>query len=217
MFKRDWFGETLRERIPILIFTLAFLSVYGIINQYLSGKGGFVASIAAIDGNMPLLPVFVVPYVVGIPLIGLFPLFAAWKFPRDLFRRYLLGLYTVMLIGYTIWLLFPAYVVKEPIDGEGLFTNWVKMLHDGDDTYGTHNAIPSSHVYYITIAMCYYIQYDKRLVKPFILFAIVNALSTMFTHQHYFLDVLAGLLVTWVAFAVSSWWVNSRQQAKNDV
>lgn len=196
MLKRDWFGNTFRERIPLVAFLLAWQCWYFVINQYLKDKGGFVADLDVIDGNMPLLPIFVIPYLLGLSMMPIFTLFAAWKFPRDLFQRYAIAFFAIMCIGYTLWLIFPAYVVKEPIEGSGFFTDLLKRLHSGDDDYGTHNAIPSSHVYYVTIAICYYISWNRKLFIPGIIFATFNALSTMFTHQHYFLDVIAGWVQT---------------------
>lgn len=195
-------GESFKERLPIVAAVFMYQMVYFPINRYLHNKGGFVASVEAIDGRMPLIPVFVVPYVLSFMLFPLFPVFAAWKFPRRLFQSYMVSQMTVMSLGFSIWVAVPAYVIKAPIEGDGFFLNLVKMLHGGDDTYGTHNAIPSSHVYYVTMAMCYFIMYDRRWFAPMVVFAVVNALSTMLTHQHYFMDVITGLAVTWFA-----WWL----------
>lgn len=205
--KRDWFGENFRERLPLLLFLLIFQTLYFLINRFNANRGGFVADIPAIDGKMPLIGVFVVPYIGGLVLMPLFPAYAAWKFPRHLFQEYALGFFTIMCVGYSIWIIFPAYVIKEPINGSGIFIDLVKKLHSGDDSYGTHNAIPSSHVYYVTLAMCYYIRYNRKLFAPFATFAVVNALSTMFTHQHYFLDVIAGFLTTWSVYEVTRRWL----------
>lgn len=194
----DWFGEGLRQRLPVLGFLLVFQWLYFPINQI--HEGGFTANIPEIDGNMPLIPVFVVAYVASILMMPVFPLFAAWKFPRELFREYMVAFFAIMVMGYLLWILIPAYVEKQPIQETGFFADRLRDLHEGDEGYGTHNALPSSHVYYMTLAVCYYILYNKKLFWPGVLFAAVNGLSTMFTHQHYFLDVLAGLLLTWVTY-----------------
>jgi membrane-associated phospholipid phosphatase len=205
MLNYDWFGNNLRERIPLVAFLLTWQTLYFVINRYLADKGGWVADIEAIDGNMPLIPVFAVPYILGLGLMPFFTITAAWKFPRDLFQRYAIAFFIIMTLGFAIWLLFPAYVVKEPVEGSGFFRDMVKKLHGGDDSYGTHNAIPSSHVYYVTIAMCYFILWKPT--RPMFIFgvtfAVINALSTMLTHQHYLLDVLAGWLQTIVVFELT--------------
>lgn len=203
MFKRDWFGGGFKERLPVMLFMQAFMLLYFPINQFNATRGGFVPRLDAIDGAMPLMPIFVVPYAIGFAMMGGFPFLASIIMPRALFQQYMLGLFTVIVIGFSIWLLFPAYVIKAPIEGSGFFTDLLKMLHDGDATYGTHNAIPSSHVYYITLATLYFVQLGRRWFWPMTAFAIVNALSTMLTHQHYFMDVLAGFAVTIIAFQVS--------------
>lgn len=199
----DWFGDGLRQRLPLLVFLLAFQCLYFPINQI--HEGGFTANIPAIDSKLPLIPEFVVAYVMSILLMPLFPLYAAWKFPRELFREYMVAFFAIMVMGYTLWILIPAYVEKQPVKETGYFANMVEELHEGDEGYGTHNALPSSHVYYMTLAICYYILYNKKLFWPGVIFAAINGLSTMFTHQHYFLDVVAGLLLTAVAYELSKW------------
>lgn len=201
---RDIFQAGFRNRLPLMIFLLSFQALYFPINQYLSAKGGGTnVAMSSVDGNMPLLPVFVVAYALGFAVMPLLPLYAAWKFPRDLFQQYAVAFFLIMCCGYTIWLVFPAYVVKAPIEGDGFFTGLIKMLHSNDDNYGTYNAVPSSHVYYVTLAMCYYLLYNRRLFIPFSIFAVCNALSTMFTHQHYFIDVITGFALVWAVYGFS--------------
>ncbi len=207
MWKRDWFGHSFAQRLPILTLSIVTMHLYFPINQFNAGRGGVVPRIDAIDGHMPLLPIFVVPYIIGFFMMGGFPILAAWKFPRALFQEYMVALFMVVLTGFFFWLAFPAYVLKEPIQGSGLFTDFVKLLHDGDESYGTHNAIPSSHVYYITLAMIYFARYNPRWVVPMGAFTIINALSTMFTWQHYFLDVLSGFLLCAVVYTMANKWV----------
>jgi|GEM_PF-1388962 len=207
MLKRDWFAEGFKNRFPILALVLAYSLVYFPINRYLMDKGGWVADIELIDGNMPLIPIFVVPYIIGLLMIGIFPLWATFKLPRDLYQEYIVALLVVMTMGFSLWLLVPAYVIKEPITETGFFADLLRGFHTGDDTTGVHNAIPSSHVYYVTIATLFFIQWRRRLIVPLLIFAVLNALSTMFTHQHYILDVLAGFGVTALAYGITNVWL----------
>ncbi|MFP4322412.1 MAG: phosphatase PAP2 family protein [Anaerolineales bacterium] len=205
--KRDWFGETFIQRIPLLIIIFSMMMLYFPINQFNAGRGGVVPRIEAIDGQMPLIAIFVVPYVVGFWAMGLFPLLAAIVFSRSLFQEYMMALFLVVMVGFFFWLAFPAYVEKAPIEQEGFWVDMVKLLHDGDESYGTHNAIPSSHVYYITLAMIYFARHGRRWVLPIAAFAVINALSTLFTWQHYFLDVLAGFALCAVVYTITDKWV----------
>lgn len=194
---RDWFGNSLRERWPLLLFLLAFQSLYFPINQIVSG--GVHLYIPQIDGAIPRLSIFVIPYAMGFTLMPIFPLIAAWKFPRQLFQEYAIAFFAIMCIGFTIWLVFPAYIVKHSFEPEGFFDHLLYSLHDGDSSYGTHNSFPSSHVYYITLAMVYLWRKWPKQWMTWVTFTFTNAVSTLFTHQHYFVDVLSGLVLTWLA------------------
>ena len=204
MLKRDWFGDTFRSRIPIVLLIYGIQLLYFPINIYLQDKGGFKADIAAIDGEMPLLPIFIVPYYMGLASMPFWHAIAAWKFPRRLFQQYVVAFLTVMVGGFLLWVIFPAYVEKDVIEGSGFFTDILKNLHEGDDQYGNHNAIPSSHVYYITIAVLFFIQHNRKLIIPLLIWAVLNALSTMFTHQHYFLDVITGFMHTYLGYLLAT-------------
>jgi membrane-associated phospholipid phosphatase len=192
---RDWFGNTLRERWPLLLFIIAFQSLYFPINQIVSG--GVHLYIPQIDGEMPRLSIFVIPYAMGFVLMPLFPIIAAWKFSRQVFQEYAIAFFAIMVIGFTIWLLFPAYIVKHSFEPNGFFDDLLYNLHDGDSTYGTHNSFPSSHVYYVTLAMVFF---WRKWPKQWVIwgtFTVVNAVSTLFTLQHYFVDVVSGFALTW--------------------
>ncbi|MCQ3929013.1 MAG: hypothetical protein DPW16_01020 [Chloroflexi bacterium] len=194
---RDWFGNSLRERWPLLLFLLAFQSLYFPINQVVSG--GVHLYIPQIDGNIPRLSIFVIPYAMGFMLMPIFPLLAAWKFSRQMFQEYAIAFFSVMVLGFIIWLAMPAYIIKHSFEPNGFFDQLLYQLHDGDSSYGTHNSFPSSHVYYVTVAMVYFWRKWPKQWISWATFTVANAASTLFTHQHYFADVVAGFALTWFA------------------
>jgi membrane-associated phospholipid phosphatase len=129
---------------------------------------------------------------------------AAWFLPRQLFQAFAVSFFIIMLIGFTIWIVFPAYVIKAPFTPGNIFDEWTRDLHIRDRDYGNHNALPSSHVYYITLLLYFFARKWPRGWFLWVTLAVINAWSTMLTHQHYFLDVLAGFVLTifvlWITY-----------------
>lgn len=201
----DMFDQK-RDRIPLLLLIIGIQSLYFPLNR--TGTSAARVDLSLIDGVMPLIGPFVVPYLLGFILISTLPLIAVLVLPRRLFQQFTIAYLCVMLLGFFIWSAFPAYVYKAPFQPVGIFEEWTQDLHERDQVYGNHNAIPSSHVYYITVGLYFF---AKRWPRHWFLFAstaVINVWSTLFTHQHYFLDVLSGLVLTifgiWVARHVTA-------------
>lgn len=198
---RDWFGQTWQERLPLLVFLFLFQGLYFPINQI--ADDGVHLYIAVLDGARPIIGWFIVPYGLGFFFLGLmFPLAAVW-FPRALFREYAVAFFIIMCVGFTIWVVMPAGIQKGPFVPQSFFERVIADVHEGDRHYGTHNSFPSSHVYYITLGLYYF---NRRFPKYWLFYAVctvLNAFSTVFTHQHYFIDVFAGLLMVPLAVGVA--------------
>lgn len=189
----DPFGKGF-QRLPTVLLAFAFQTLYFPINR--SGTDSPRVDLPVIDGVMPLVGEFSVIYGIGVVGITGMIFVGAVALPRKLFMQYTVTLMFAMAIGFSIWALFPAHVYKSPFEPENIFDEWTRdYLHD-DGNYGNHNAIPSSHIYYITILLYFLAKRWPRYWFWFALLAVLNAWSTLFTHQHYFLDVIAGFALT---------------------
>ncbi|MCI0710449.1 MAG: phosphatase PAP2 family protein [Chloroflexi bacterium] len=182
------------QRIPTILLVFAFQLLYFPINR--SGTNTPRVDLDIIDSVMPLIGEFSIIYFAGAVGITIMVFVGALLLPRELYMQYVVTLVFAMAIGFTIWALFPAHVYKAPFEPEDDFDKWTQeYLHDDRD-YGNHNAIPSSHVYYMTILLYFLTRRWPRQWFWFAMLAVLNAWSTLLTHQHYFLDVVAGFALT---------------------
>lgn len=195
LFSPDLFSQGLKTRWRIVAILALIQTLYFPINQLHSG--GVTLDLDFLDGAMPRVSYFVIIYQLGLVYIGAANLIAAITLPRDLFQKHIIAFLFVMLIGFSIWIIFPALVEKKPFTPNGFFDEILHSLHDSDDDFGTHNAFPSSHIYYVTVGLFFLSQRFKKQWFWFGLVAFLNAMSTMLTHQHYFIDILAGFILTW--------------------
>jgi membrane-associated phospholipid phosphatase len=75
---------------------------------------------------------------------------------------------------------------------------------------GTHAALPSAHNYITMLIASFAIHSYPRQRLLWSAVVVIVALSTLFTGQHYILDVVAGLAVGWAGFRFGLWWVNRK-------
>ncbi len=119
----------------------------------------------------------------------------------DLFHRAVKGFLLTVLIGALGHLLIAAEYPRPPVPlpARGLseaFLAWVQAV----DPPG--NVFPSLHVAHTT-ALALVLRRDRRRMGALALvMALLLALSTMTTKQHFVVDVLSGWLI---AFLVSRW------------
>ncbi|NDJ85198.1 MAG: phosphatase PAP2 family protein [Chloroflexi bacterium] len=198
--QQDWFGrDSWRFLLPAIVLT-ALQLLYFPLNMVADGNRSL--SIAVIDDSIPRVSLFVVPYIVGIVYLSTANFFAAGLLARKHYQQHVFAFLTAMLIGFGFWYFFPAYIEKDAFDPakNNPFDQLLYLLHGGDSAYGQHNSFPSSHVYYVTVGLVYLMKTYPQYRNFFIFSIVVNAASTLFTHQHYVIDVAAGFGLA--AFAV---------------
>ena len=108
-----------------------------------------------------------------------------------------------MLICFVIYYFFPTTVPRPTIIGTDFFSNLVKYIYASDNPY---NCFPSIHVLSSFLPILFTFKYNKsRIMKVFTLISgIMIILSTLFVKQHYFLDVLASLILSSILYLVVS-------------
>ena len=158
----------------------------------------------------PIWPVWVLPYVLCYPLWIFCFTWAVFKMDDRMFRSFSLAFLVTCSISVAIFMIYPTYVRSFEIPGSDVFSTLLRFFHEST---GRYNALPSGHIYITALlAFFYSLWYPRtRLLWMFIL-AIVS-LSTLFTAQHYVLDVVGGLIVAAIGYYVGLKWTGySRRQ-----
>jgi membrane-associated phospholipid phosphatase len=119
---------------------------------------------------------------------------------EELIRRTFLAWLMVWIVGYACFLVYPT-VLPRPIGeiGEGFFAWFLRGIYDAD---APRNCLPSLHVAspFVAALACWRVHRGVGLAAG--LWASLIALSTVFTKQHYVVDVVAGIFLAGVAYAV---------------
>ncbi len=189
----------LLKRMGWMLVVVAIQFIYFPTSQATSGG---IAPKLSID-VIPMIPIWVVPYVLCYPfwLFGI-----AWAIlkleDRD-FRAFTAAALFTVGIGNLTFIFFPTYVDLPVIAGNDVFSETLRAIQIAG---GTHAALPSAHNF-ITMLLCASAaRLYPRLRWLWIGIVVTVALSTLFTGQHYILDVVAGLALGWAGFRFGLWW-----------
>jgi membrane-associated phospholipid phosphatase len=197
---------TARTRLLWLIALFAVQLLYFPINR--SVHGGVVIA-TPWDASIPLWPIWVIPYLMGLAWWAGCFIWAAWKMPDDLYRAFVIGLISVMLASYVVYMAFPTYVVRPSLEGNDWLTKVVSTLYANDQV---NNAFPSGHTYNTVLIALFWWRWRPDQRWLWLTITVVILLSTLFTRQHNLPDLLGGVVFAWLGYRFGMWWVARRRQ-----
>jgi membrane-associated phospholipid phosphatase len=153
------------------------------------------------DAQIPFWPGAAALYLSITPMLLLAPMVL-----RDL--RALLPLFAALMLETTVAALF---FVSMPIDDTGAScvesTLGCALFRIADTINLQHNNLPSLHVAFAcTLALAYSPRASQLGGALLYVWVLAVALSTLLTHQHYVLDVVAGMLLALVCWRVAGSW-----------
>ena len=205
-----WYG------VVIGLFSLAAQHGIYLLANTLAGVVGnesILPIIDQIDNAIPVLPIFVIPYVWAYLFWGMAPM-AASKCKTDHFKDFFAAYLIACVVGGLILVFVPTYMDRV---AEGLWTrpqdNFLeKLLHfwyslDGSER--AYNLFPSFHC--INSTICYLAVAGRKEVPLWfrvysLVIAVMIFAATLFVKQHYLIDVVSGILIASVAFAAAKRW-----------
>ena len=157
----------------------------------------------------PIIPIWVLPYILCYPvwLFGIW--WATFKMNDGLFRSFIAALLLAATFAVSTFVFFPTYIRASSFPGQDIFTNLLRFIHE---KWGRYDAFPSGHVYITTILALFYARWYPHLKRWWIAAVVIVSLSTLFTGQHYFVDVLGGLAVAFLGYYFGLKWARYPQE-----
>ena len=180
-----------------MVLLVALVPFYIFIPELLPRGTTYVPEVA-LDRAIPLVPAWALVYGALYLFLILLPVFVVRQDGH--IRR---TVYAYLLIWLTAYVFFAVYPTNAPrparVIGEG-FAMWgLRALYSSDPPY---NCFPSLHVAHSFVSAWTCFRVHRRLAMFATVCAALVALSTLFTKQHYVLDVIAGVLLAAVAWVV---------------
>jgi len=190
--------SSFKRRMLLMLGALLVQSIY--IPTSLLTQGG-IAPKLPVD-IFPLWTVWVIPYVLCYPLWVGGLVWLVWKADEERFRTAVAALFLTCLLGVSVYLIFPTYVVLPELQGDDFLASLLRAIQVAG---GNHDALPSAHVYTTMALALLYRNWHPKQSRLWAAIVVIVSLSTLFTKQHYIADVLAGYLTAWVGYRCALW------------
>ncbi len=195
--RRGVFGE----RWSVALATLLLLAAwYGMSLLYapLNHGPNRIFLRTPLDQAIPVVPVFVIPYV------SLTPYIAATMALLLLLRVRLLrsaaaAMIIAWLVSYAFYVFLQSYVARPELTGGDLLTALIRTVYAGDQPY---NDFPSLHTSLSTIVAVHWWRVDRPAGLAAGAWTLLIVASTVLIHQHYLADLAGGLILAAVACLV---------------
>ncbi|MCC6639334.1 phosphatase PAP2 family protein [Candidatus Falkowbacteria bacterium] len=181
-----------------LLVEVGSISFYRFIQKSAPGKYDFMTQL---DVAIPFIPEWIWIYVSILPIF----LYAALTLQKELFHSTLKRVVVAHFLSYPFFFLLPSNYPRPSIEHLSAFYNWgYGVMHTIDNV---NNTFPSLHVS-ITWVICHMLKRNGMRGWMAYGYAVIISASTLFTKQHYVVDVLGGVLI----FLVTLTLINFKQK-----
>jgi membrane-associated phospholipid phosphatase len=192
--------ESLRKpyRVTLPMVALVMLvPLYVFIPQFATKTPSVPA--LSLDYRIPLQPAWVLVYGPLYLFLILLPVFVVRQ--EELIRRTVFAYLAVWIASYVSFFFYPT-VASRPDDaviGNGFVVWGLRFLYSADPPY---NCFPSLHVAHSFVSALSSYRVHRGVGIAATACALFVGLSTLFTKQHYILDVVAGIFLALVAYVL---------------
>lgn len=187
---------------------LAILT-YEVLNH--AGRPKLIDISTDFDRAMPFVPAFVIPYLSFIPIVFVILPWIALR-SRQVFRDYTFSIFVAQMILNLLYLVVPATVVRPEVVGSEIFSVLLRdLVYKLDQPL---NTFPSNHVTLSVIAMfaLAHLKLGKWWVLPLQIWLGVVCISTLLVYQHVVLDLISGVAIGALVFALVARWLPSSRK-----
>ena len=189
-------GRGFESRLSLkMLFTLSIISFLGYFwTNKRPSKYNFKISL---DDKIKALPLSIIPYALQIPFI-IFTYFQIQT--TQITNSFYLSVIIANVSATIFWYFVPNGVKRQPLTEKSFFSKIINFVyrHDNDT-----NGFPSAHVY-ISLLCAYYLSISfTSLNIIWVTIGILISASTIFTKQHYLIDILGGVIFTILSLALT--------------
>ena len=171
----------------------------------------FECKIPIIDDFFGVVPVFSVVYIVFSYLFWVSGPVTASLTKRRNFANYIIGLSLAYVVGMLFFIFMPTFMDRNKeglmavVEKPGFFNAFLAWIYSADGSDIAFNLFPSYHC--LSSAYCYLgIRGQPEISKGYKIFSlamvILICLSTLYTKQHYIIDVFGGVGIAVACYAL---------------
>jgi membrane-associated phospholipid phosphatase len=186
-----------RVTVPMVVL-VALVPLYILVPELLPPKTRHVPELA-LDRALPLVPFWALVYGALYAFLILLPIFVVRQ--DEQIRRTVFAYLLIWITAYVVFFFVYPTAAPRParVIGEGFAVWGLRALYSSDPPY---NCFPSLHVAhsFVSALTCYRVHRSLGIFATTC--AALVALSTLFTKQHYILDVIAGVFLAYVAYVI---------------
>ncbi|MFA6595160.1 MAG: phosphatase PAP2 family protein [Bacilli bacterium] len=183
--------------IPTLLLLLTQIIIYygsQLINKHLPA---YDLTIKGFDDRVPIVPFFVVFYLLSMPWWYIVPFIVA-KVSKQHFCNWFLAFVICYWVCGIIYIVFPTTITRPSIENTTIFHRLINVVYQNDTPERAINLFPSTHCFISWI--CYLGVRGKTEIPKWyrlfsLVFSICIALSTQLIKQHYIVDLISGILL----------------------
>jgi len=198
----------LTKRLALAVIVVLAQCVYTLTNRVMHGG---VLLDTPLDRLIPLWPIWTVPYFLMLGVWVLFDLWAVFKMEERLFKAYILASLVTILPSMLIFIFWPTYVQRPEITGQDWASNLLRFLYANDRP---NNAFPSGHMYFAVLVAYFGTRWKPKLLIPMVGMVMLVIGATLFTKQHYVIDLAGGAAMAAIGIFVGMTWVFGRPAQK---
>ena len=150
----------------------------------------------AIDRGIEIAPAWMLVYG-SVFLFAFLPAFVVRG--RELTRRVLWSYILVEFLAFAGYLAYPTELPRPTVGSDSFFSWTLGLIHELDPP---RNCFPSLHVAWAFVAALAAYRIHRGVGAAAIAWASLIGISTLFTGQHYLVDVIAGVLIALLAYVL---------------